>query len=168
MVVGDDFISYKEAYEYLSEEGIMCVKPLVIGKFGKVSQFSHIFDSTIPKILGLSPPPAGTNLAEGIVIRPYDVASPGYAYKVKHPDFREVKRSFREAGGEGEDLWREYATRNRYNNLISKHGPCNGDLDKLCEYFVDDVIESYYETESIPIKNYDKAVSVIQRIFKEF
>lgn len=163
LAVDGELIPYSVAYEHFRSVKLLCVQPLVIGKFARICDFSPIFDSTIPTILGMKQLPKGTNYAEGVVIRPYNVASPGCAYKSKHPDYREVKQTF---SGKYESGILKYTTQNRYNSVISKYGPSEKP-DIVKDAFVADVFEAYYENETEPIRDHSLATQLIQKAFDQ-
>ncbi|MBC8143139.1 MAG: RNA ligase, partial [Armatimonadetes bacterium] len=64
------YLDFERAQTVLRAAGVPCVASLFIGTFERATDFSPRFDSTIPATLGLPPLPKGTNLAEGIVVRP--------------------------------------------------------------------------------------------------
>eukprot|EP00981_Chlorochromonas_danica_P009873 scaffold2858_cov245-Ochromonas_danica.AAC.12 len=89
------FLPYSQARELFHRAGVPCVEPLMVGRKKDVMNYDPVFDSTIPARLLQPALPRMTNLAEGIVIRPYDDPSHDLVYKIKNESFREVSFSFR-------------------------------------------------------------------------
>ena len=52
-----------------SGAGFNFAPSLLVGTFSECMNFSHEFDSTLPAMYGMPPLPAGTNLAEGLVVK---------------------------------------------------------------------------------------------------
>lgn len=134
------YVDFERAQTVLRGAGVPVVAPLFTGTWERATDFSPRFDSTIPATLGLPPLPTGTNLAEGIVVRPLREIA-GLAVrpllKVKITEFAEDVR-FHEAQkwdaptevsrGYNDALdrmkWAAYnrVTENRLNAAISKVG----------------------------------------------
>ena len=107
------YIDWEQARSLLVSANIPCVAPLRIGTYEQATDFPIRFDSTIPATLGLPALPVGTNLAEGVVIRPVReiaVQSKGSMIrpllKIKIAEFAEDKR-FHEA-----ERWQEQPEKN--------------------------------------------------------
>lgn len=148
IAVGDGearrYIDWEQARSVLTAANVPCVAPLRIGTYEQATDFPIRFDSTIPATLGLPALPAGSNLAEGVVIRPMrEITVAGASgvirplVKVKIAEFAEDKR-FHEAErweeqpdtsqslGDPLDLmkWEAYCrvTENRLDAALSKVG----------------------------------------------
>jgi Rnl2 family RNA ligase len=65
------YLDYADTVRLLEMAGVPCAQPLRVGSYSAVSEHSIRFDSTIPRWLGLPVLPAGQNLAEGVVIKPW-------------------------------------------------------------------------------------------------
>lgn len=139
------YVDWERARAFLTAAGVPYLAPLRVGTYEQATDYPIRFDSTIPSTLGLPPLPVGSNLAEGVVIRPMrEVVLPNDGgivrplLKVKIPEFAEDKR-FHEAerwdepshthhpAGDPLDRlkWEAYnrVTENRLNAALSKVGP---------------------------------------------
>ena len=136
------YLDYVEVIKRCTEVGIFAATPLFVGKYEAAMEREIRFDSTIPRVLGLPALPAGTNLAEGVVTKPYreivlttengDTIRP--VLKRKITEFAEDKRfheatkwgDSRQAGVSPLDLLQWEAScrivENRLNAAISKIG----------------------------------------------
>ena len=65
------YLDYAEVIKWCSEVGIFVAAPLFVGKYEAAMEWKIRFDSTVPRALDLPALPAETNLAEGVVIKPY-------------------------------------------------------------------------------------------------
>jgi Rnl2 family RNA ligase len=163
----NDFICYEEVVRVCKNANLLYANPLLIGKLTEAMSFDIRIDSQIPKLLRLPALPQ-RNLIEGIVIKPFQhltiSTSKGEIrpiLKIKNPEFSEVeeyhlaqKWSFVPSKDElVEFFWAElqhFATKNRWNNILSKIGiPKMNDSSKISqivELFMEDVLESFGET----------------------
>ncbi len=135
------YLDYKTAVAYLEQAGIFHAKILCQGSLNTCLKFDIAFDSTIPSLLGF--PSLAANLVEGVVLKPlHNVVSPSDAMyfrptlKLKNEAFAEElkfhqaqKWSFTtDQKTNGETLnfllldLRNYVTKNRLNNVLSKIG----------------------------------------------
>ncbi|MBC8140830.1 MAG: hypothetical protein H7Y38_05250, partial [Armatimonadetes bacterium] len=137
--------------------GVPCVAPLFVGAYERATDFSPRFDSTIPATLGLPPLPAGTNLAEGVVVRPArEIAELPVRplLKIKIAEFAEDNRyheaqkwdaptGVTRAYGDALDRmkWAAYnrVTENRLNAAISKVGDAPERRGEVCVLLLDEV-----------------------------
>ncbi len=139
------YLDWERARAFLVAAGVPCVAPLRIGTYEQATDYPIRFDSTIPATLGLPPLPAGSNLAEGVVVRPVrEIAVAGAGgvirplLKIKIVEFAEDKRfheaerwqepsNVRQSAGEPLDRlkWEAYCrvTENRLDAALSKVGP---------------------------------------------
>jgi Rnl2 family RNA ligase len=65
------YLDYADVVKRCAEVDIPAAVPLFVGKYEAAAARDIRFDSTIPRLLGLPGLPIGTNLAEGVVIKPY-------------------------------------------------------------------------------------------------
>eukprot|EP00164_Ancoracysta_twista_P002640 GFYU01003514.1.p1 GENE.GFYU01003514.1~~GFYU01003514.1.p1 ORF type:complete len:361 (-),score=78.30 GFYU01003514.1:23-1060(-) len=154
VAVEEVYLSYEEMHNMCQHIGLLHAQPLKIGTLSDVMEYSLEFDSTVPPLLGLHRLPAGTNTAEGIVIRPYSHVKTrdadryhNFVFKMKHSKFSEVKSEGVQgssASGTCTSVVLKYATKNRYDAVVSKLGPGTG-VDVVRQHFIDDVWESFYE-----------------------
>ena len=110
----------------------MYAKPLFIGEMNKALNYNHRFPTTIPKELGLPPPtkmpePNPENLAEGTVVKPWDVETPFVNRPmVKHKIEEFFETDFHSAPTAGGKQYDRYClstvNRNRIDAAISKIG----------------------------------------------
>ncbi len=139
------YLDFEQTRSVLLGAGVPCITPLRVGTYEQATDFPIRFDSTIPATLGLPPLPSGSNLAEGIVVRPLrEIVVVGQSgpirplLKQKIPEFAEDKRFHgaerwvesnvqKSFAGEPLDLlkWEAYCrmTENRLDAALSKIGP---------------------------------------------
>ncbi|MBC7804802.1 MAG: RNA ligase [Akkermansiaceae bacterium] len=148
IAVGDGaarrYMDWEKARALLTGASVPCLTPLRIGTYEQATDYPIRFDSTIPATLGLPPLPPGSNLAEGVVVRPVrEIITRGAGgrvrplLKVKIAEFAEDKRfheaqrwqeqsdTNREAGEPLDRLkWEAYCrvTQNRLDAALSKTG----------------------------------------------
>lgn len=155
------YLAYEEALSLFKRAGLFAAKPLFVGTYEQAMEQPIRFDSTLPRLLGLPSLPAGSNLAEGVVIKPYQEVA-GLAIrpivKRKIPEFAEDRR-YHEAekwqepssvanGGALDMLkWEAYChlTENRLNAARSKVGEAEGQT--LFLVFVEDIQAELRETQ---------------------
>ena len=65
------YLDYADVVTLCAEAGIFVAAPLFVGKYEVAMAQNNRFDSTVPRALGLPELPPGTNLAEGVVVKPY-------------------------------------------------------------------------------------------------
>jgi Rnl2 family RNA ligase len=135
------YLDYEKAVSYLEEAGIFHAKILHQGPLNTCLEFDIAFDSTIPSLLDL--PSLEANLVEGVVLKPLQNVVPpsdGMYFrptlKLKNEAFAEElkfhqaqKWSFttdKKTNGETLNFLlldlRNYVTKNRLNNVLSKIG----------------------------------------------
>lgn len=161
------FVQYREALRLFNIVGLMAVEPLVAGSLQAVLAFPKVFDSTIPARCGQAKLPAGSNHAEGLVIRPFDDPSHEVIYKAKNAAFREVSMTFttKPVGEVDISDVLAYATKNRYDSAVSKIG---WDATALLEEFVEDTMSSFVEDHPEAIlKNYQELRAALVKAFHE-
>jgi Rnl2 family RNA ligase len=136
------YLDFEEAIRLLERVGICCAAPLRTGTYEQAMEYPIRFDSTLPRRLGLPALPAGTNLAEGVVVKPLrEIQAPAESrvirpiLKRKILEFAEDRR-FHEAekwparapaydGTLNLLKWEAYCrvTENRLRSTVSKIGP---------------------------------------------
>ena len=141
-------------------------QPLSRGSFATVSAFPFSnYDSVFaPQSLGLHTLPAGTNRAEGIVLRPAATVmlsggggggkSGGNAplaplrclIKLKSPAFAEVSGEYSEPSPTPAMRLRSLVNANRAASVLSKHGGrvTAATMDAVVAFMCDDVLEDFY------------------------
>jgi Rnl2 family RNA ligase len=65
------YVDYADVLKRCTEVCIFAAAPLFVGRYEAAMEQGIRFDSTIPRALGLPALPSGTNLAEGVVVKPY-------------------------------------------------------------------------------------------------
>ncbi len=65
------YLDYADVVTLCRDAGIFVAAPLFIGKYEAAMAQETRFDSTVPRALRLPELPVGTNLAEGVVVKPY-------------------------------------------------------------------------------------------------
>lgn len=84
------FLPYAEAEARLVAAGVPVVPRLAVGKLEELAALAATFVTRVPRMLGL--PELADNLAEGLVIKPWDVAiDERPVVKRKHPAFAESR-----------------------------------------------------------------------------
>ncbi len=148
-----EFLPYDVIIQLVSSiPGFLVAKPLITGTFDKVSNFDINFNSTIPEILGLEEFILKTNIAEGIVIRPWInqilANSSRCLIKIKNKKFLEVSDNFdlTLASKSYQYILANLITQNRFNSVISKIGKLTElNKDQVLEEFVNDVWTDLYQ-----------------------
>lgn len=163
------FIDFNKMEECIKKTELFYSKPLMIGTFEKVQQYNIEFNSTIPEQLGQLPLPKGTNIAEGIVIKPIDAHfvkdkdgnNIRCLIKIKNKKFLEVSDSFdmEEANKSYKFILLKLINQNRFQAVISKIGKLTDDnINSVLNEYVEDVWTDFYQNFShITISDYDKA-----------
>ncbi|KAL7719303.1 RNA ligase domain-containing protein [Entamoeba marina] len=134
----------------MKECNIIHVPLIKIGSIQEALEIDLTFDSHLPKLLGLEPPPQGSNQAEGIVIKPYPELIHGSktcreSFKRKHPKFKEIE-DFELPRIQSDYLMAEAnllirATLNRVAGYFSKNGvDCN--IETAVEEILEDILLS--------------------------
>lgn len=143
------YMDYETALSYLEKAGIFHAQILYQGSLTTCLDFDIAFDSSLPNLLGL--PPLDANLVEGVVLKPlHNVlppSDPSYfrpTLKLKNEAFAEElkfhqaqKWSFTTTEKTNSvrlnflllDL-RNYVTKNRLNNVLSKIGRLDFENEK--------------------------------------
>ena len=136
-----EFLPFSGALDHLTGAGIAGVPVCHVGTLDEVLALPVTFPTRVPECFGL--PPLADNLAEGLVIRPYEesvhaLLENGKAtiLKRKHPAFAETSyheaqrwpgrsraAAERDALGRADDLTTAMLTENRIDSAISKIGP---------------------------------------------
>merc|ERR1712032_118294 len=102
------FLSFADVVVRAEAVGIFCAKPLHIGSLGDCVAWTPRFPTTLPERLGL--PAIDGNIAEGIVIKPWDAETEAEA----RPLCKIKAHEFEEGGGcppqkgRGEDAMRDF------------------------------------------------------------
>jgi Rnl2 family RNA ligase len=94
MISGEmHYLPYSTALTLADRHHLLVMKPLFIGSYREACQYNICFQSTIPGLLSLPLENLSSNLAEGIVIREFDSASPCHQtrpiIKMKSVEFSE-------------------------------------------------------------------------------
>ncbi|XP_002164527.3 RNA-editing ligase 2, mitochondrial [Hydra vulgaris] len=97
----NEYLDPDVAMEIFKSLDIFYLQPLMIGTMSQALNFKLGFDSTIPKLLGLPPLPAGSNKAEGVVVKPIKTLKcptrrggevERVIIKIKLPEFEEERK----------------------------------------------------------------------------
>lgn len=156
-----EYLDYDVAMKIFADHDVFYCKPLYSGAMNVALNWDLNFQSTIPKILGQVELPAGTNIAEGIVVKPLKnvKCKDGYdeearvIVKLKSQQFQEIKDTVPppKSSGKGNNKKQQapklmskilaYATEQRLTNAVSKHGFPDGKKieEQVIEEFVNDV-----------------------------
>ena len=173
---GINFVDYYKMEEYIKQTELFYSKALIIGSFEKVQKFNIEFDSKIPEQLGELPLPKGTNIAEGIVIKPIeshkvkdkDGNNIRCIIKIKNKKFLEVGDNFNmeEANKSYQFILLKLINQNRYQAVISKIGKLTKDNKNIVlDEYIEDVWNDFYQNyANIVINDWDKANEYIRQI----
>eukprot|EP00112_Aurelia_sp_Birch-Aquarium-sp1_P014386 Seg3103.1 transcript_id=Seg3103.1/GoldUCD/mRNA.D3Y31 product="RNA-editing ligase 2 mitochondrial" protein_id=Seg3103.1/GoldUCD/D3Y31 len=165
------FLDFSDTLSIFEQFGILHAKPLFKGKMNDALNYDVIFDTTIPKQLGLPSLPAGSNKAEGVVVRPMKNILTTSAFgelerviiKIKAPEFNETwNQTERKKKGAVIDnsgrpdkkmigVMLQYVTENRMISAVSKIGPPESeDLQAAVEEeFVQDVMTDMLADDNV-------------------
>ena len=160
MVEGRGFLGFVEMNDVVKKAGLFVCEPLKIGTYNQLLNYNIVFDSTIPEQLGWGALPRGTNLAEGIVIKPYST-NDRCLVKIKNKKFLEVSSSFdmKKAGKSYKFVLTGLINQNRFQAVISKIGRLTEEnKQQVLEDYVEDVwMDLYQNYPNIKIDNYNDA-----------
>eukprot|EP00794_Sanderia_malayensis_P006659 gene6659-7411_t len=163
-----EFLDYSDAMNIFEKFDMLYVKPLFKGKANDALNYKIGFDSTILMQLGLPKLAAGTNVAEGIVVRPLkNILAVGpfgdldrLMIKIKVPQFDETRKQKGDKKGKGSITNRpdkqlipimvRYITENRMVSAGVKTGhPDTEEIEqKIKEEFMEDVMTEMLEDEN--------------------
>lgn len=174
-----DFVTYSKMVSLLSKTGFNFTKLLFTGNLSSALKFNLNFNSTIPSSLGHKKLKPGTNIAEGIVIKPlvdhYVKDKNGIErrciIKIKHPNFKETHDSFdiNEANRSYKFIFSTLINQNRYQAVLSKFGKItNNNENEFIEKFNDDAWDCFYEkySSNVIISDYDASQSYTKNLCK--
>ncbi len=164
------FLNYYEMERCVKQTQLMYSKALAIDTFSNIIQFNTKINSTIPKELGLETLKEGTNIIEGIVIKPIEnyIINENDKYtrcliKIKNKEFLEISTKTELNEISYKSILIGLINENRLNSVISKIGELtNENREEIIDEFVQDVWADYFMNYSnIKIDNYDKAQNII-------
>lgn len=156
------YMDFEEAIAYWEQVGLFHTAPVHIGSYESATAYPVRFDSTIPSRLGLPTLPVGTNLAEGVVLKPLrEIVIPTPdgpirpVLKRKLPEFAEDRRfheaeKWTESGPKTQGAfdmlcWEAYnrITVNRWNAALSKVGRTQ--TEQAQELFIEEIATEVQE-----------------------
>jgi Rnl2 family RNA ligase len=147
------YLDYERTVALCTNAGLLVAEPLFIGGYEAAQEYPVRFDSTLPRRLGLPALPPGTNIAEGVVVKPYrEIAGVSVRpiIKRKIPEFAEDRR-FHEAEKSVSApvdntalemlKWEAYCrvTENRLQSAVSKVGTTN--REAVLRLFQEDITD---------------------------
>lgn len=156
--VFQDFSLLQEVIAYTP---IRHVPVIGYGDFHFCMEYNILFDSKIPEILDLEPPPS-PNICEGIVLKPVQTRYIGQdriILKMKNPDFQErdpnkKTRTPKAMDPEHVKLYMElntYVTPQRLANVVSKLSPIGPkDFGRILREFSVDIQQDYIQANQYP------------------
>ncbi len=161
---GFDFLDFDDAHALATAREIPWVEPLARGRLTDLLEMNTDFDSTIPERHNLPALPPGTNLAEGVVLRPARelnwAPEQRPLIKLKSPRFAEdaryhqatnwsAARAHLEPGAQALDTLEWAATSRltppRVQAAMSKIGRPQGADDPLCAEIVEEVLADIFD-----------------------
>ena len=157
------YFAYEKVVELAKKHEVMYATPLFVGDMDKAFDFNFKFPTTIPAELGLEPPTSTPkcnpeNLAEGVVVKPWDVETPFEdrpMVKHKIPEFSEDdSKAQKNTEAKKPDEILGCANRNRVDAAVSKLGDevlldPNHDITELHTMIMAD-IGTEHDFSSIP------------------
>ena len=170
LMVDNKYMDWNDAKLNFDKFGIACLEELFRGSFDACLEFSNEFQTTIPKYFGL--PEIEGNMCEGTVLKPANSAPFLYdksraIIKNKNDKFKEKHGSFNNKPKQPKplpeniqeliDVARKYATEQRLDNVISKHGEAKqSDFGLLMKMMNEDAYEDFYKDNEENILTLDK------------
>lgn len=148
---GGSFESYRRVADLAEKHGLLYAKPLLVGPRGECANYNPRFATRLPAALGL--PVIEANLAEGVVIKPWDVQTPMRdrpIFKVKVKEFSEGEGCAPLAGGSAmRDYILSLVNANRVAAAASKVGsPEDRDhWDDIAKLVIADIIDEVGEDD---------------------
>jgi Rnl2 family RNA ligase len=150
------FMNYDQVMSHLKAVQIHYLEPLLTTSFTNAMKFNLNFDSKVPvDLFKQQKLPSGTNIAEGVVIKPLDGSlrildkkdnDVRCMVKLKNPQFLEISSEFTPQSMTASTLLLSMINTNRLNNLKSKIGQlCKAKQVQLVQLLIDDVWKDYWE-----------------------
>ncbi|AYV82846.1 MAG: 2'-5' RNA ligase [Hyperionvirus sp.] len=153
------YLDYGESILAFEHSEILYARPLFTGSFESAIAYKMGFQTTLPKILGITDI-IENNKAEGIVIKPLKEilinSRDRMILKIKIPEFSEVKYNqsekpkvkvgFNYFGYFRDEEIDNFLTENRMNNAVSKLGS-RYRVSELCELLYHDVLSEFEEND---------------------
>lgn len=147
------FLDYNNFWYITEETNFPRIPAHFIGSFEECLKQPNMFQTEIPEILGY--PRIENNIAEGIVIKPYEykkfqngerviLKSKNEKFAEKNKKEPKEKIEFSEEGKIIYNNILEYITENRLRNVLSKFDQITDkDFGKLIKAFMEDIMEDY-------------------------
>jgi Rnl2 family RNA ligase len=164
------YLNVTDCNEIFEETGFFYAKSLFEGTLKEALEYPNEFNSLIPKWLGL--PEIGTNICEGVIIRPVQTRYFGNGSRVilKNKNEKWSKKSAirkeREPqtavnfSNEAQTVWesiQNYITINRLYNVLSKEGEFSPKmLGKLIGLFAQDVLTDFKKEHQMVLETLEK------------
>jgi Rnl2 family RNA ligase len=168
---GGVFFNYDTIMEYCAKFNFNYLKPLFTGSFTQCMNYNYKFDSIVGvEVFGHPKLPNGTNIAEGIVIKPNECSiniklkkgdnkNIRPLVKLKHPLFAEISGDFTLPEVTANMRLSSMANNNRLNCLLSKIGELNkSNRDEVLDAYLDDIWNDFWERwPDVKITHYDES-----------
>lgn len=153
------FLSFDQMQSLAKSADVLCMVPLLIGSLQECLKFPFVFDSSFATTqLKQQPLPKGSNMAEGVVLKPaetYLVAESGAKaaaapsvrcmLKLKNPAFAEISGDFTAPSATAGQRLSCLVNPARLAALQSKHGRITrANADDLVAKLMDDCWEDFY------------------------
>ncbi len=159
------FMNYDQVMSHLKAIGMHYLEPLLISSFTNAMKYNLNFDSKVAvDLFKQRKLPSGTNIAEGVVIKPLDGSlrildkkdnDVRCMVKLKNPQFLEISSEFTAPEMTASTLLLSMINNNRLNNLKSKVGHLSIDKQtELVDLLIEDVWKDYWEQYAhVPLTN---------------
>ena len=169
------FVNYMDLIDTVKQTELFYGHPLKIGSYNELLNYNIEFDSMIPSQLRLPKLPKGTNIAEGIVIKPLDATfvkdkkgkDRRCLIKIKNKDFLEVNSTFNmeKTGKSYKFVLLNLINQNRFNAVISKIGRLTKDNKTIVlKEYTEDVWTDFYQNHpNVQITNYNEAYQFVTK-----
>ena len=155
-----NFLSFDQVQSLTSSAELLCIVPLLVGSFQECLKFPYVFDSSFATSrLKQAALPKGSNMAEGVVLKPaetYLVAEAGAKVaaaapsvrcmlKLKNPAFAEISGDFTAPAATAGQRLSCLVNPARLAALQSKHGRItSANADDLVAKLMDDCWDDLY------------------------
>lgn len=164
----DVYLNVEYVSSLFEKHGVFHAKTLFTGSLQECLNYSNMFPTTIPGLLGF--PPIDPNNCEGVIIKPLETCyfnngvrvilknkNEKWAENSKHIKSINQKAPLSEKVKELQSVIITYVTENRLNNVLSKLGEVTiKDFGKVIGNFNRDIIEDF-------TKDYNSQLSILEK-----
>lgn len=162
----DDYIffDHEKFMEIMHNTKFKLNEPLLIAPYEQMLDFKINTNSKLPKHLGMGELKEGTNIMEGIVVKPYvNIQINGIRplIKIKNANFKELSPNVRidELNRNYKHIFHLLLNRNRFDSVLSKNGLLTkNNHNIIVQELIDDIwADCYTACPNITMPDYDTA-----------